>query len=489
MQEQPFAGMVLDRLRTSAKTELSLLCYPAREWVIPRLYQNNPVTDVVIVGGGQGGMAVALGLRKAQVPNIRIFDQAAKGQEGPWNRFARMETLRTPKHLMGPAMGIPSLTPQAWYKAKYGDDAWDTLGKIPVQDWHSYLQYFREAAEIPVENNMRVTAIDIAGPEDDAPLKITIDTPDGLSTIFARKAVLATGIEQPGTWYTPEIITGNLPKDRYHHTSEDIDFSALTGKRIAVIGGSASAFDNAATALENGAASVAIFIRRQDIPRDNPFRWMEKTGFLQHMNALPNEQKWEFTEHIWRINQPPPQETFDRCAKAHSNFSLHEGSPLQNVETDGEEIVLTTPKGTFRFDHLIAGTGFKVDFSAAPALSAFADNIATWGDRYTPPSELKNPVLSSYPYLGSGFEFQPKDPRQTPWMRHVLCFNYCAFPSMGLSGASISSMPFGPQAIVDGITKSFFRDDTNAYLHDLRTASLTELTDTKGADGLSLTRS
>ena len=31
-----------------------------------------------------------------------------------------MITLRTPKHITGPDYGVASLTPRAWYEAKYG---------------------------------------------------------------------------------------------------------------------------------------------------------------------------------------------------------------------------------------------------------------------------------------------------------------------------------------------------------------------------------
>ena len=40
--------------------------------------------DVVIVGGGQSGLAAAYGLFREQVKNIVVLDRQPVGSEGPW---------------------------------------------------------------------------------------------------------------------------------------------------------------------------------------------------------------------------------------------------------------------------------------------------------------------------------------------------------------------------------------------------------------------
>ena len=50
----------------------------------------------------------------------------------------------------------------------------------------------------------------------------------------------------------------DLPARAYAHSADDIDFRRLAGKRMGVLGVGASAFDNAATALEAGAARVDL---------------------------------------------------------------------------------------------------------------------------------------------------------------------------------------------------------------------------------------
>ena len=73
----------------------------------------------------------------------------------------------------------------------------------------------------------------------------------------------------------------NLPKSLYAHTSEPIDFNLLKGKKIAILGGGASAFDNANFALSEGVAEAHIFVRRKEMPRINPIRQMEISGMIE----------------------------------------------------------------------------------------------------------------------------------------------------------------------------------------------------------------
>src|SRR5215471_13534742 len=116
--------------------DLELLGLPPRAWSAVRPGPDGaPLLDVVVVGAGMCGIAAAAGLIFKGVRNIRVLDQSPAGREGPWLNFARMTTLRSPKHLPGPALGIPSLTFRAWYEALHGAEGWAQLYKISRADW------------------------------------------------------------------------------------------------------------------------------------------------------------------------------------------------------------------------------------------------------------------------------------------------------------------------------------------------------------------
>jgi FAD-dependent urate hydroxylase len=120
----------------------------------------NPAFDVLIVGAGQSGIAIAFALKRAQVNNVLAVDKAARGLEGPWSSYARMRTLRSPKDYTGPDLDVPSLTYQAWHEARFGPASWSALELIPTELWASYLLWLRETTAVPVRN--RCEALDIA---------------------------------------------------------------------------------------------------------------------------------------------------------------------------------------------------------------------------------------------------------------------------------------------------------------------------------------
>ncbi len=471
----PESGSGLEALERRARHDLDCVNYPASDWVPPRTHHGTPVVDVLIVGGGQSGTSLAFRLSRERVTNVRVLERNPAGEEGPWVTFARMKTLRTPKEVCGPESGFASLSVRAWWEAKFGEQSWAELGRIPKELWNDYIGWLRRITGVTVENGVEVTDIE---PLSDDLLAVTA-TSDGKSErIIARNVVLATGIEGCGRWLVPEMFKQALPRACYAHTSEMIDFDALKGRRVAVIGAGASAFDNAAEALEHGAASVSLFIRRKQIPTVNPNRWMEFTGFLRHFGDLDDARKWRFVKLLFDRNQPPPQDTYERCARF-PGFAIHTGSPVlraaHDITHDGGAVTLTTPDGDQMFDFVIIGTGFGVDLAARPELSRFADQVATWSDRYQPPAEERHPLLGGFPYLSDCFQFTEKTPGSAPYLRHIFSYSFAAMPSLAGS-AGISALKFGLDRLSRGITRELFLADADRYYDSLAAYDEAELT-------------
>lgn len=459
---RPDAGERLAALTRQVRRDLDILNYPKDSWVRPRTAPGGEhVYDVVIVGGGQCGLSVAFGLMRDRVTNVLILDSAPKGEEGPWITYSRMWTLRSPKHVTGPDLGIPSLAPRSWYEAVFGEDGWNALGKWPRQAWQAYLDWYREALDLPVRNDAKVTAF-----EDEAGLvRLTVNVTE---RIYGRKVVLATGLEGIGDWYVPPFVREKLPASAWTRCTDDVDSLGWKGKRIAVLGAGATAWDRAADLLELGAANVTIYMRRRQILTANPFRYTEKAGFLRHYASMNDADKWRWIQAIFVFGQPPTQDGVDRCA-AFENFVLHAGASWSDVSMDGKEISVAGSDGSVeRFDHLFIGCGFSMEPRNRPELAPLADNITTWADAFTPPKDQLDPWLLTYPYLNRDLSFVEKVPGKTPVLRNIHCFNYGATVTNAHSGASLSGIRYGIEPLLHGLTYALWMEDEAFHFENVR---------------------
>jgi FAD-dependent urate hydroxylase len=452
----------LDELSRQVRHDLDCLATRSDTWVRPRTFSNEHVYDVVIVGGGQSGMGVAFGLQRERIPNLLILDENPEGKEGPWDTYARMVTLRTPKDLTSIDLGVPSLTFRSYWEAKYGQDAWPSLGKIPRPEWMAYLKWYRKTLDLPIRNEVKVQWIE---PVAFGLFRLHVEGPKGPSRLLARKVVLATGIQGGGQWHTPAFISSCLPRERYAHTSESIDFESLQGKSIGILGAGASSFDNAFHALTSGVAQAHIFVRRESLPRVNPIRHMESSGMIARFAALPDADKYAIMSSFFRLNQPPTNDTFERAA-ACPGFELHLGAPWTRVSCAGDKTCVETPAGIFHFDFLIISTGLITDPALRPELRSVENDILRWRDRYQPPADIANPLLDAHPYLDPGFAFVSRTREGAAKMHGLFAFNYSALISFGLSASALSGLKYAIPKVVHGIADQLFLDDREAMLED-----------------------
>lgn len=455
----------LEALEARLKDDLSVLCFPAKQWVPPR----DGVSDVVIIGGGMCGMVAWLALTSGGIDNIRILDRADAGFEGPWLSYARMETLRSPKTLPGPAFGHGSLTFQAWYRAQFGTKAWEELDKIPRPMWMEYLRWYRHALNINVENNINVDAVE---PEGDL-LRLTISGAEN-GTILTRKLIFATGRDGTGGPNIPDFMNG-LPKHLWAHSADAIEFSALKDKRVAVIGVGASAVDNSAEALEHGAAEVRHLIRRKEMPTINKMMGIGSFGFTAGYAELPDEWRWRFMQYSFSTQTPPPRGSTLRVSR-HPNAYFHFSKATTRVEQQDEGVIIHFADGTsYEADFVILGTGFTIDPMARTEFGDTADNILLWQDVYTPPSGEESGDLGRFPYLNSDFTFREKHPGTAPWLSNVYCFNYGASASLGKISGDIPGISDGAAWLSRAVAASLYCEDVQAHWKNMQDYDTPEL--------------
>jgi cation diffusion facilitator CzcD-associated flavoprotein CzcO len=452
------AATSLQALEQRVRDDLACLCYPPANWVVPTPCEEK-VHDVVVIGGGMCGLVTGFALISAGIHNIRIFDRSEPGLEGPWLTYARMETLRSPKQLTGPAYGMASLTFRAWYVAQFGNEAWTALDKIPRPMWMDYLRWYRKVLELPVENGVEVTAIRPEG----ALMRLMVSGNGTRETsVLARKVVMATGRDGMGHPSIPDFV-GSLPEKYWAHSSHTIDFAALRGKRVVVVGVGASAVDNAAEALEAGAAEVRHLIRRKEMPCINKLMGIGSFGFTAAFPQLGDARRWQIMNYSLRTQTPAPRGSTMRVSR-HPNAYFHFDAAVEKVELDGEEIVIETSQGTsVRADFLILGTGFGVDPLARKELDGYADKILLWQDRFTPPEEQENTQLGMFPYLADDFSFLEREPGEAPWLANIHSFNSGAAASLGKVSGDIPGISEGASWLVREIAAKLYTENFDQY--------------------------
>lgn len=454
----------LAALENRVRQDLAFLCYPSANWVPATQHPGaGRVYDVVVVGGGMCGLVASFALLGAGIGNLRIFDRSPAGREGPWLTYARMETLRSPKHLLGPAYGMASLTFRAWFEAQFGTAAWRALDKIPRPMWMDYLRWYRHILELPVENDVEVTRI---APLDGL-LKLDLSGAGAREAfVLTRKVVLATGRDGTGHANIPDFVA-DLPRERWAHSSDDIDFAALRGKRVVVVGVGASAVDNAAEALEAGAAEVRHLIRRTGMPRINKLMGIGSFGFSAGFPELSDAWRWRFMHYSWLTQTPAPRQSALRVSR-HPNAFFHFDAAIEKVSQVGDEMVIETVRGAYLCaDYMILATGFNVEPLARPELAEHVDKMLLWQDRYTPPPALAHAELGRFPYLGPDFAFQERQPGTAPWLNHIHCFNFGATVSLGKVSGDIPAVSHGANWLARALAASFYQQDIEQHWQKL----------------------
>ncbi len=458
------APRTLDELEADVARDLALTAHPRAPWLEAKTSGGAPVLDVLVIGAGQCGLAVAHALRRDQVTNILVLDRAPEGREGPWLTYGRMKALRSLKDQTGPDLRLPALTYQAWHEARFGVADWEAMRWIPRGHWADYLAWFRRVCAIPVRNGVAAGAITPARTDDGLDC-LRVETPEG--PLHARRVVLATGQEGIGGWWMPDFVRALPNAVRAHASEEAIPFAALRGKVVAVLGAGASAFDNAAVALEHGAAEVHLFCRRAEPMVVQPYRWLTFAGFLRHMGEVPDEWRWRIMAHVLGLREGFAQDHYDRVIRW-PNFTMHVGREWTGAAMRDGRVVLETPRGPFAADYLICGTGTRMDPALCPELAHCARNVASWGDRYAPPEAERNERLARFPYLAPDHALTERVAGETPWLGRIHLFGIGATMSFGPSGSSINAMSIAAPRVAAGVTRALFEEDLPRLWAELR---------------------
>jgi cation diffusion facilitator CzcD-associated flavoprotein CzcO len=208
----------------------------------------------------------------------------------------------------------------------------------------------------------------------------------------------------PFAWRPPRF--DHLPPEAASHTSRHADLSRFAGRRVLVVGGGQSALESAALMHEAG-AEVEVIVRADHINWLHGGRYHRKLGRAVPLFYAPHDvgplglsRLIGFTD-VYRRAPHTVQDPITRRAIRPAGaawllprlegVAIRLGETIRTASTSGRGVEVELANGGSRVvDHVMFGTGYRVDVSRYPFLAPALAN----GIRET----------NGYPILGPGLE-------------------------------------------------------------------------------------
>src|SRR5271157_2578445 len=320
-----------------------------------------------IVGAGPYGLSIAAHLRSQSNVGIKLFgkpmsfwqDHMPKGMllRSGW----RASYISDPKH--------------AYTLEGYQSDTGERVSTpVPLDKFVAYGKWFQQKVAPDLDSRF-VTEITPSGKE------FHLSLEDG-QTLAVDRVIIAAGIEPFA--HIPLQFSA-LPRNLASHPAEHKDFSRFSGKSVAVIGGGQSALESAALLKEAGAA-VRVFVRedyvhflgwRKRIMQFKPifkllYSWTDVgpaglsqlVSHPQYFRILPRELQDPIAR---RCIRPAGASWLLSRLKG---VDIYLGTTIQSAQPLDSKLGLRISDGSdLVVDHLLMGTGYKIDIAKYRFLS------------------------------------------------------------------------------------------------------------------------
>jgi FAD-dependent urate hydroxylase len=345
-----------------------------------------PDLEAAVIGAGPHGLAAAVHLRRAGVAT-QVFGVPMSFWKG-MPKGMRLRSNISATNMIEP-VGPFSL---ASYMAEIGEQFGHPVSLRRFIDYGTWVQ--RNA--VPDVDTRMVSRVDRHG------AGFRLELADG-GQVTAQRVVVACGV---GAFENMPPGFDQLGSSRVSHTGHHDDLAAFAGKRVAVVGSGQSAFESAVLMNERG-AEVELIARGQELVWLRSWSPKQLMGRLGKIAYAPTD-----VGPLWysRLVAAPavftklPRETQDKIAQRSIRPAC---SYFVKVRVDGigikaaTEVIRATPAGEGlelvlsdgskrQVDHLMFGTGYKVDVTRYPFLSG-----GLLADLH---------VVDGYPELRRGFE-------------------------------------------------------------------------------------
>lgn len=225
----------------------------------------NQHVSVLIIGGGQAGLAMSWRLRQAEVSHLVLDASAHIGDS--WRHRYDSLTLFTPRHLSSlPGMPLPG----------------DPDGYATRSEFADYLQAYAEVNELPVVKGTRVTGLKRSG-------AAFVASTDNGKEVSAKAVVVCTGAFQEPI--VPGVASGFSTRVKELTTGNYRNPLSVSRGTVLVVGDGASGRDIAMDLTTSHRVLLATGKHRRLFPEkvlgQSTWSWMDRLGLLSASAKSP----------------------------------------------------------------------------------------------------------------------------------------------------------------------------------------------------------
>ncbi|MBW8350047.1 NAD(P)/FAD-dependent oxidoreductase [Bacillus sp. IITD106] len=286
------------------------------------------VYDVVVIGGGQAGLAMGYYLRKTPLSYIILDNNKSVGEA--WRKRYDSLVLFTPRSYSS----LPGLVLEG-----------DPLGFPTKNEIADYLERYVKTFDLPIQLKCEVTKV---RKENDEYHIVADDT-----ILKSKKVIIATG-----PFHTPRIpsFAKDLPNNVIQlHSSEYKNPSQLNRGSVLVVGGGNSGAQIAVELSDSHETYLSIGHKIRFLPlsigKKSFFWWCEKIGLLMASGDSFIGKKFK--------DKPDPIFGFELKEKI-KNYEVQLKTRTKSIK---ENVIQFEDLSTLKVKNVIWATGFNKDYS------------------------------------------------------------------------------------------------------------------------------
>ncbi len=335
-------------------------------------------TDLLVIGAGPYAYSAAAGARDAGIDTTVVgLPMSFWREQMPTDMFLR-SGLDWHLDAAGEHTFAAYVEDRGLHRAE--------LDPVPIGVFLDHTDWFREQKGFDVDQRL-VDSLQVAASGEGF-----VATMEDGTTITADKVLAAPGIRH---FVTLPAWHEGVPEHRRAHTCDLVDFDALAGARVVVIGGRQSAYEWAALLCDHGAASVDV-VHRHPTPAFERVSWAFVNPYIEQTLAhrgwwrgLSGDQQQAIALEFWQVGRLTLEHWLTPRLRP-DVVTVHPDTEVVAVEEGDEATVLGLTDGTrLTADFVVFASGYRADLGRVPYLEPLLDDLA---------------VSDGFPQLSEGFE-------------------------------------------------------------------------------------